>query len=313
MIYQDTKRLEQEEKRIGIEVIHHLREVDARKLFASLKYSSLFLYCTEELSYSEGGAQRRISTMRLLRDVPEYESKLKEGAVSVSTLSRVQSFLVQEKRRRKKTYSRDEKLELLGKIEGTSSKQTERVLAIVSPQSARIEKTRVLNEEETEIRFTVNREVMRKLERLKNLLGHKSKAQSYAGLVEELADLALKRLDPLGESSLKKSDLAKNAENSPSLPPMEMGKASSEKHTRYVPAQMKHLVWKRDQGRCTFVEPKTGRRCESRHALQLEHVRPFAMGGASSIENLTLHCVAHNQLAAIQAYGLEKMQQAFGV
>src|ERR1700733_9315436 len=85
-----TKRLATEERRIGIEVLHHLREIDARKLFASLGFSSLFVYCTAELGYSEGGAYRRIAAMRLLREVPEYESKLEDGSMSVATLSQVQ-------------------------------------------------------------------------------------------------------------------------------------------------------------------------------------------------------------------------------
>ena len=102
-------------KRIGIEVLHHLREIDARKLFASLGFSSLFLYCTQELKYSEGGAYRRIAAMRLLRDVPEYEEKLQSGAVSVATLSQVQSFLVQEKDNKTKPIQKKRSLSFLKK------------------------------------------------------------------------------------------------------------------------------------------------------------------------------------------------------
>jgi hypothetical protein len=136
------KRLASEERRIGIEVIHHLREIDARKLFASLGCSSLFVYCTTVLGYSEGGAYRRIAAMRLLRDVPGYEGKLESGSVSVATLSQVQSFLVQEKRQLGKTYSQGEKLDLLSKIEGKSAQQAERVLATISPQLSKEEKAR---------------------------------------------------------------------------------------------------------------------------------------------------------------------------
>jgi hypothetical protein len=193
-----------EEKRIGIEVLHHLREIDARKLFASLGFSSLFLYCTQELKYSEGGAYRRIAATRLLRDVPEYEEKLQSGAVSVATLSQVQSFLVQEKRQQNKTYSKEEKLELLEKVEGMSSQQTERVLATISPQAVRPEKARALNEEETEIRFTASRELMQKIEKLKGLMSHHGRTQTYAGLFEELVNMGLKKLDPNQRLSRKK-------------------------------------------------------------------------------------------------------------
>jgi 5-methylcytosine-specific restriction endonuclease McrA len=78
--------------------------------------------------------------------------------------------------------------------------------------------------------------------------------------------------------------------------------------TRSIPVKVKRAVWTRDQGRCTHVDPK-GKRCESKYALQYEHIIPFAKGGKTSVENLKLLCPAHNQLAAIQAYGITKMQE----
>jgi hypothetical protein len=330
-----TKRLASEERRIGIEVLHHLREIDARKLFASLGLSSLFAYCIAELGYSEGGAHRRISAMRLLRDVPEYEVKLERGEVTVATLSQIQSFLVQEKRQFGKNYSTEEKTELLAKVEGKSSHQTERVLATLSPQSAREEKARPINEEETEIRFTASRELMTKMERLKQLLGHKPKTQTYAGLIEELVNLGIKKLDPLEKAdknqrkekvatdeknTAKELSLTKAATEEPSLPPVEVKNKIDDQKTeedfqnvkvlsRYIPAATKRAVWHRDGGQCAFVDSKTGCRCESRHSLEYEHIQPFALGGGSSLENLKLLCPAHNRYAAIQVFGLQKMQR----
>jgi 5-methylcytosine-specific restriction endonuclease McrA len=80
------------------------------------------------------------------------------------------------------------------------------------------------------------------------------------------------------------------------------------KATRCVRSGIERAVWKRDGGQCTYRDAKTDRRCESRYALEMEHVRPFSQGGEATIENLTLLCPAHNQLAAIHAYGLLKMQ-----
>jgi hypothetical protein len=335
-----TKRLASEERRIGIEVLHHLKEIDARKLFASLGFSSLFAYCITELGYSEGGAHRRISAMRLLRDVPEYEAKLERGEVTVATLSQVQSFLNQEKKQFGKDYSLEEKTELLAKVEGKSFHQTERVLATVSPQSAREEKARPINEEETEIRFTASRELMTKMEKLRNLLGHKPETQTYAGLIEELVNLGIKKLDPLEKAeknrqkekvkaerknTAKEISLVKAAAEEPSLPPVEVAVPSNDKMTndqkngenfrnvkvmsRYISAATKRSVWHRDGGRCTFVDSKTGRRCGSQHSLEYEHIQPFALGGRSNLENLKLLCPAHNRYAAIQVFGLQKMQR----
>lgn len=238
--------------------------------------------------------------MRLLGECPEYEAKLQEGSVTISTLSQVQSFLIQEKRQRQKTYSKKEKLELLAQVERQSHQQTERILTSLSPQIARPETERALNESQTEIRFTADQDLMAKLERLRNLLGHKSDTQSYAGLIEELADLALKKLDP-----------EKKTVRGPQLPTSEVDVITPERklesRSRYIPSAVKQAVWRRDGGICSFRDLSTGMRCHSRHALQIDHVRAFSMSGTSDVGNLRLLCPAHNQLSAIRTFGLEKM------
>jgi hypothetical protein len=57
--------------------------------------------------------------------------------------------------------------------------------------------------------------------------------------------------------------------------------------TRYIPAKVKRIVCHRDKGRCMHVDGD-GKRCESKHALQYEHIIPFAKGGKTSLENLKL-------------------------
>ena len=69
------------------------------------------------------------------------------------------------------------------------------------------------------------------------------------------------------------------------------------KHTRYIPSVVRHHVWMRDQGQCTYVCPKTNRRCSSNHLLQIDHIKPFSLGGTNEVNNLRLLCVNHNQFA----------------
>ena len=64
---------------------------------------------------------------------------------------------------------------------------------------------------------------------------------------------------------------------------------------RAIPAAIKRAVWERDQGRCSYVDPATGRRCTSRHLLQIDHIRPWARGGGSEPHNLRLLCHAHHR------------------
>ena len=64
---------------------------------------------------------------------------------------------------------------------------------------------------------------------------------------------------------------------------------------RAIPAAVKREVWRRDRGRCRYVDGTSGRRCGSQHLLQIDHVVPFACGGASEPNNLRLLCAAHHR------------------
>jgi hypothetical protein len=53
------------------ELLAHLGELDARKLYRQQACSSMFSYCTERLGLSEAAAYNRISVARLGR--PQYQ------------------------------------------------------------------------------------------------------------------------------------------------------------------------------------------------------------------------------------------------
>ena len=64
---------------------------------------------------------------------------------------------------------------------------------------------------------------------------------------------------------------------------------------RAIPAAVKRAVWRRDRGRCSYVDRTSGRRCGSQHLLQIDHVVPYARGGAAEPNNLRLLCAAHHR------------------
>jgi 5-methylcytosine-specific restriction endonuclease McrA len=70
--------------------------------------------------------------------------------------------------------------------------------------------------------------------------------------------------------------------------------------SRYIPAAVRRAVWRRDQGCCSFVDRHSGQRCSSRYRLEIDHVVPFALGGANELSNLRLHCRAHHRLRHTQ-------------
>ncbi len=64
---------------------------------------------------------------------------------------------------------------------------------------------------------------------------------------------------------------------------------------RAIPAAVKRQVWQRDGGRCNYVDRQTGRRCNSRHLIEIDHILPYAMGGSADLENLRLLCGVHHR------------------
>jgi hypothetical protein len=67
--------------------------------------------------------------------------------------------------------------------------------------------------------------------------------------------------------------------------------------SRHIPAEVRRVVWLRDLGCCAFVGAE-GRRCKERSFVEFHHVRPFAVGGASTADNIQLRCRRHNDYEA---------------
>ena len=64
---------------------------------------------------------------------------------------------------------------------------------------------------------------------------------------------------------------------------------------RAISAGVRQQVWQRDGGRCSYVDPQTGRRCNSTHLIEIDHIVPHAMGGGAGPGNLRLLCGAHHR------------------
>jgi len=280
------KDLISEEREIQTAILHHLREVEDRKIYLQSGYGSLFSYLTEGLGYAEASAYRRIQSMRLIRSVPEVEGKLESGEMSLSVASRLQGYIQQEDKRRKedgqKPVSLEEKKILVEQLQGTSDRQCEQKLAELSPELALPkEKARPITDDAIMLQFTVNKKLFNKIEQLKALWSHQNPEGKLELLLEKLVDSALEKADPIQESSKQKSQ----------LPAPESGCTFG----RYIPKALKDQIWRRDQGRCQFKDPRTGKFCRSNHLIEIDHRYPVALGGENSPSNLRLLCRNHNQ------------------
>src|SRR6478736_3889028 len=89
------------------------------------------------------------------------------------------------------------------------------------------------------------------------------------------------------------------------------GAKPSHSSTRYLSADVRREVHERDGGRCVFVSA-SGRRCDARAFVQLDHVVPFARRGGSEVSNLRLLCRAHNRFHPFGCHEACHARQCFG-
>jgi 5-methylcytosine-specific restriction endonuclease McrA len=291
----------EQERLSTIEILWHLCENEKRMLFAEMGYRDLKEYCVKELKYSEGSAWRRISAMRLLNEVPEMEEKIHAGELNLTQFSLARSHF----REVKSTIL--EKRELLMALENRSIKSTERFLAEQKPdqQIARsLEVEKPLRGQRLEVTLVLDEEMVKDLQEIEMLLG-----KPHSKL--ELFRLTTKQtLEHLRKKEKPKIKLDMNSGRRCKAQPLRSRIAAT---SRYVPAAVRRRVEIRDQHQCQYSDPVSGRQCQSRQYLQLEHIVPFAKGGRHDLGNLQLLCVNHNRLRAIQEFGSLKIARHINI
>jgi hypothetical protein len=72
--------------------------------------------------------------------------------------------------------------------------------------------------------------------------------------------------------------------------------------SRHIPNAVKRAVWRRDRHQCAFVSAD-GRRCTERAFLELHHIRPYALDGPATVNNIALRCRSHNQYESEVIFG----------
>jgi hypothetical protein len=148
------------------------------------------------------------------------------------------------------------------------------------------------------VQFTATQEYVDLLEQAKDLLSH----AVPDGSIEEVHLRAMRAL--VAELKKRKYAVTDKPRPQTSQPAGDSDPESPLQRGRGVAAAVRRAVWKRDGGRCTYVD-ETGQRCRETSRLELHHEEAYARGGPPTEENLSLRCRAHNALAAEQDFGRE--------
>ena len=282
----ETSRLAANERSSTAQLIAALREVDARRLFLGLGYSSMFTYCTQALHLSEQAAYSRIEAARASRAFPQIVDELTTGSLTLTTAVLLAPHL-----------TRDNAASLFQRSSFKSKREVETLIAEVhpmpdAPDAIRKELVEPLAPDRYRIQFTADQETHDKLRYAQALLRH----QILDGDINAIVKKALTLL--IADLERRKLGMAKRPRTS--TPPLAPG-------SRHVAAHVRREVWVRDDGRCAFLG--VGGRCGERGRLEYHHVRPFAAGGPATPANIELRCRAHNGHDAVMYFGREAIER----
>jgi hypothetical protein len=167
----------------------------------------------------------------------------------------------------------------------------------------------------TEVKVYLDEETMSDLDRLREIWSHAMPHATIADILKRALGEAIEKHDPL--KKVERSEVrAKKSQSRTTRATRESAAPSQTQMPSQTPAlglkltktQVRFAVWKRDQSRCTFVDPRDGQRCAAKRFVEEDHVVPKAVGGEFTVENIRLRCRTHNQRHAIDCYGIEKMK-----
>jgi hypothetical protein len=257
----NLKNLISKEREILSEILEHILEIDRRKFFLKMAYSSLFDYLTKHLGYSAGSAQRRIDAARLMKEVPELSQKLESGSLNLSQVSLVQKAI------RQKKVQISNKLEILESLENKSFFESQSIISKTLDIEIK-EQTKITSQKDESVRLeiTLTKSQWEKLQQMKSLLPNGS--GEWSEVLEYLADKVI--------------DQKTKARTNP--------KSSAKR----INISMRKHIKNRDQC-CQHKDKITGRICGTKLNLQIDHIKPIWAGGTSTIENLQLLCANHNR------------------
>jgi hypothetical protein len=321
--------LASKEREASVELVAHLAALDARPaLYAAEGHGSLFTYCTDVLRLSEDATCNRIHTARACRDFPIILEALASGALSLTSVRILRPHLTPQNHEAvlARAFGRSRReiealtAELAPRPDVPSSVRklppvtpARRLMPAATSTATRVEAATLgspepappvsspappmttrrpiietTSPERYRVQFTIGKESHDKLRRLQALLRREIRDGDPGAIFDRALTLLLEKVE--------KAKLGAAAKPRPR--PIRPGADRQ----RDVPSHVQRAVSQRDGGQCAFVS-KGGHRCTERTFLEFHHIRPYALGGLATVENISLRCRRHNQYEAELVFG----------
>ena len=284
-LHETALKLCETKRRIESQIVEVLVEIDTSKLYRHFGCTSLFQYCVSQLGLSESVAYSFITVARKISEVPELQAAIQGNELSVSKASRLAPAL-----------RRENALEMIDFAKRHSSREIDNEVAKRTNKDPMVQ-------------LKIKKSTLVKLKRASEVLAQKAgKSVDSVGALEAVLEDFLERHDPvrkaaragerrrvvMSESAARQSQSTKT--NNRELRPVGVGHSPSKLQPRKkLAASLKHQVFQRDNGQCTFRDAKN-QRCTNRQWLHIHHIKSKALGGEDTIENLTTLCSNHHDL-----------------
>lgn len=185
------------EREVTAEVVAHIAEFMARRLFLEYGCASIFAYLTKKLGYANSTAQNRIDAARILLRVPSLESDLVSGAIQLTQIAVVAQGLRQLTRERNEKLGDEQLGSLIQKIKNADVESSAVTVGRELDLSLQeLEKTRHQKDKSVRLELTLTEAQFEALKRVKSLSSHINPYANWADVLEILTNEYLRRKDP---------------------------------------------------------------------------------------------------------------------
>ena len=327
------------EREASVELVAHLAELDTRSsLYSAHGYGSLFTYCTDVLRLSEDAACNRIYAARACRRFPVILDALASGALSLTTVRMLNPHLTPENHEamlaRASGRSRREIEALIAelaprpdvpssirKLPGVAP-PAELVAATAPPPAIEVKPTTVGPPEPpppTSVPVALRATPVQPSRRRRPSVTASSsrsarRATTSCGAFRHFCVARSRMVMPARSSIGRSPSFWKGSKRrswarrrnrgclaAPSVPGrIANSRAASLRVTRRATSSDRRGG---TMGANAPSSSKDGRRCTERAFLEFHHIRPYALGGPTSADNISLRCRRHNQYEAELVFG----------
>jgi hypothetical protein len=298
------------ERKKSVELLEGLHEIDEKRVYADLGYTSIFSYVCEALKYSETQASERVRAMRIISFLPLARKMLENEELSMTCLARVERFVRREK------LDSPEAEDLLRSVKGMKLKELDRFLVLKAAENVESDGVhskflnssfyeKVIAKNVTEIKFFADDEFMQLFSEADELCGTMSKAEVLKEALKQFVKLQKMKTGRGSSSDEEKKERNFTAET-------EVKNMSDSTRTRYVSRALKRYLFERAKNQCEFVSPITGKRCSEKKVLEVDHIIPYCLGGETKYVNLRIYCKTHNLHVAMEKLGVNRVKCYMG-